>query len=133
MLPLMIVAALGACILGLDGCTLGTSTDPGLEKAIRSHYASYATEELGHCRSPKIDTIQSHEPGRKADNGGEVMLVRYSYYDQHADMDANYSRLFHLAQECGGLAQREFTLQRTDLGYRVTAMGGEQQSVENAR
>jgi hypothetical protein len=120
-------------MLALGACVLGPSAEPGLERAIRAHYASYATEENGHCRAPKIDTIQSHEPRRKADDGADVLMVRYSYFDQHADMDANYSRLFHLSQECGGIAEREFTLVRYERSYRVTEMAGEQHGGENTR
>ncbi|MGI9501742.1 MAG: hypothetical protein ACR2RE_01630, partial [Geminicoccaceae bacterium] len=55
--------------------------------------------------------------------------IRYGYFDQNADMDANWSALFHLSQACGGIAERDFSLTRTQLGYRVTDMTGEKREV----
>lgn len=115
----------GIVTLTLSACVLGPTADPGLERAIKAHYAQHATEEDGGCRTPQIDTIQSHQTTSKSEDGDEVMTVRYSYFDRHADMDANWGALFHLSQTCGGIAERDFSLTRTDLGYRVTAMTGE--------
>ncbi|MGI9452404.1 MAG: hypothetical protein ACR2QH_17455, partial [Geminicoccaceae bacterium] len=83
----------------------------------------------GKCRTPEIDTIQRHEVKEKSEDGGEVVTIRYGYFDQNADMDANWSALFHLSQPCGGIAERDFSLTRTKLGYRVTDMTGEQREV----
>ncbi|MGI9490835.1 MAG: hypothetical protein ACR2QF_00255 [Geminicoccaceae bacterium] len=115
--------------LALSACVLGPTTDPGLERVIKAHYAKHATEEDGECRSPRIDTIQSHEVKGKSEDGGEIMTIRYGYFDPNADMDANWSALFHYAQHCGGIAERNFSLIRTKLGYRVTDMAGEQREV----
>lgn len=116
----------GIAPLALAACVFGPTADPGLERAIKAHYASHATEEDGHCRTPEIDTIQSHQTRSKSrSEGGDVVTVRYSYYDRHADMDANWGALFHLSQACGGIAERDFSLARTDRGYRVTDMTGE--------
>lgn len=114
----MVVFSMGACVFGPEA-------DSGLERVIKAHYASYATEEDGKCRTPQIDTIQNHQPTTSSETGVEVMKVRYSYFDRHADMEANWGALFHLTQPCGGIAERNFSLIRTELGYRVTDMAGE--------
>ena len=109
----------------MSGCVAGPDRDPGLTSAIKEHYAAYATEEQGACRTPRIDTIQDHQLLETTLKGEETLLVQYSYFDRHADMDANWSRFVHLGQTCGGLAERRFVLTKGDLGYQVKAMGGE--------
>lgn len=118
-------AFVGVGLLAMTGCVMGPTGDPGLGIAIKEHYASHATEEDGACRSPKIDTIQAHRVIDRSEEGDEVMMVRYSYFDKHADMDANWDKLVFLSQPCGGIAERRFVLARDQLGYRVTEMGGE--------
>ncbi|MGI9499477.1 MAG: hypothetical protein ACR2P3_05535 [Geminicoccaceae bacterium] len=120
-----------AAILTVAGCVMGPDNDPGLASAIRAHYAAHATEEEGACRSPKIDTIQEHRVVARSADDSEVVMVRYSYFDRHADMDANWDRLVHLSQPCGGIAERRFVLARGALGYRVTDMGGEHRNGES--
>ena len=122
---LKLVAPLGFAVLTLSACVVGPTADPGLDRVIKAHYAGRATEEEGKCRSPRIDTIQSREPAGTSPDGEEIMRVRYSYYDRHADMDANWDALFHATQPCGGYAERDFTVVRTELGYRVNDMTGE--------
>lgn len=119
--------------LTMTGCVAGQSDDPRLASVIKEHYAAHATEEQGACRSPKIDTIQERRLVEQSADGGEVMVIRYSYYDRHADMDANWSKLVHLTQPCGGIAERRFILAKSDLGYRVKEMGGERRSGESVR
>ena len=110
----------------IGACTLGSGVDPGLDRVIKAYYAKHATEEDGKCRAPKIDTIQSHQSKSGSEASVDVVTIRYSYYDRHADMDSNWGALFHLSQPCGGIAERDFSLVRTDLGYRVMDMKGEQ-------
>jgi len=117
---------LGILTLSLSACVLGPKADPGLERVIKAHYAGHATEEDGVCRTPRIDTVQSYQMTGQSERGSEVMAVRYSYYDPHADMDADWSTFVHIGQKCGGLAERHFSLTRTDHGYQVTEMSGEQ-------
>lgn len=117
--------------LVLSSCVLGPKADPGLERAIKAHYAGHATEEEGKCRTPQIDTVQSHQATGTSAAGDEIMTVHYSYFDRHADMDANWGALFHANQPCGGFAERDFSLTRTELGYRVTAMTGEKRGGGN--
>lgn len=117
--------AMAIGIATLNACVLGPTADPGLERAIKDHYAKHATEEDGHCRTPQIDTIQSHQTIDTSERDGEVMTVRYSYFDRSVDMDADWGAFFHLSQPCGGITERDFSLTRTDLGYRVTDMTGE--------
>ncbi len=121
----------GVAVATLGACVLGPSADPGLERVIKAHYAQHATEEEGNCRTPRIDTIQRHQAKGTSGSGDEVMTVRYSYYDRHADMDTDWGALFHLSQPCGGIAERDFSLIRTKLGYRVTDMSGEQRGGES--
>ena len=112
--------------LAMTGCVSGGSSDPALASAIKDHYAAHATEEHGACQSPKIDSIQDHRLVERSAEGEEVMMVRYSYFDRHADMDANWNRYAHAGQTCGGIAERRFVLSRGDRGYRVIDMSGEQ-------
>lgn len=120
-------------LLTVTGCATGPSIDPDLASAIKEYYAAHATEEEGACRTPRIDTVQEHRVLETSEDGREVMMVRYSYFDRHADMDENYGRLVHLSQPCGGIAERRFVLARGELGYRVTDMGGELRDRESAR
>ncbi len=116
-----------ACIaiFAAAGCTTGAPDDPDLASAIRQHYAAHATEEEGTCRSPKIDTIQAHRLVERTADGREEMLVRYSYFDRHADMDTDWDKLVHLSQPCGGIGERRFTLRKSPVGYKVVGMAGE--------
>ncbi len=120
-------------LLGLSACVMGSVEDEGLKSAIREHYAAHATEEQGACRSPKIDTIQEHQALETSVDGDEVMLVRYSYYDRHADMDKAWDKLVYLSQPCGGIAERRFVLAKGPLGYRVKEMSGERHWEEKTR
>lgn len=125
-LPLALASAVA-------GCVLGPSADPKLEQAIKTHYAHNATEEEGACQAPRIDTIQTHQLIDRSETGAEVMTVRYSYFDRHVDMDENWDRLVHLGQPCGGIAEREFSLTRSEFGYQVTAMSGERHGADGSR
>ena len=115
------------CVIGLSmtGCTLNPGDGHELASAIKEHYAAHATEERGACRSPRIDTIQEHRRLETSVDGEDVIMVRYTYFDPSADMDADWSKLVYLSQPCGGIAERQFVLARDDLGYRVTDMSGE--------
>ncbi|MGI9510068.1 MAG: hypothetical protein ACR2QJ_12060 [Geminicoccaceae bacterium] len=103
----------------------GSAGDPRLASAIKEHYAAHATEEQGACRSPKIDSIQSHHLLDETAEGEKVMMVRYSYFDRHADMDADWNRYAHAGQTCGGMTERRFVLAEGDFGYAVIDMDGE--------
>ena len=105
----------------------------GLTSAIKDHYAAHATEEQGGCRSPKIDSILQRDVLAGTADGQDVMTVRYSYFDRHADMDQNLDRLVYLNQPCGGIGEREFRLSRGPVGYEVIAMSGERRSKESRR
>ncbi len=118
-------------LLTMAGCALAPDDDQGLALVIKEHYAANATEEEGACRNPKIDSIQEHRLLETTADGDDVMMVRYSYFDRHADMDANWDRLVYLSQPCGGIAERRFMLEHGELGFRVTGMGGEHRNGES--
>lgn len=109
----------------LAGCAPASAPEAGLQSAIKAHYAAHATEEDGACRSPRIDTIQAHRLIEKTAEGEDVLMVRYSYYDRHADMDQAWDKLVHLSQPCGGIAERRFVLASDGRAYHVTGMSGE--------
>lgn len=119
--------------VSLSGCAAGSANDQALASAIKAHYAAHASEEQGLCRSPQIDTIQTHQTLETSANGEQVMLVRYSYFDRHADMDAAWDKLVYLSQPCGGIAERRFVLAKSALGYHVIEMSGERQGRESTR
>lgn len=125
--------AAGLALLALAGCSGKERYDGGLTSAIRDHYAANATEEEGVCGSPKIDTILEHRPAESTADGQEVVMVRYSYFDRHADMDAALDRVVHLSQPCAGIAERRFTIEGGPPGYRVAAMSGERRDEESRR
>ena len=129
------LALSAAILLIVTACTSSQGSYGGhrLKLVIKQHYAAHATEEQGACRSPKIDTIMQQYLLEPAVAGQEVMRVRYSYFDRHADMDANLDRIVHLSQTCGGIAEREFTLSQSPIGYEVMSMSGEQHEQESRR
>jgi hypothetical protein len=59
-------------------------------------------------------------------SSGEVthLRVRYSYFDPSAPGGADWTRVLQAERECTGLAERDFTLVSTDLGYKVIEMSG---------
>lgn len=118
-------------LLTAAGCAAGSEDEQRIAQAIKEHYAAYATEEGGTCRSPKIDSVQEHRLLETTTDGFDVMMVRYSYFDRHADMDANWERLVYLSQPCGGIAERQFVLARSEFGYRVMDMDGELRNKES--
>jgi hypothetical protein len=120
-------------VAGLSACAGGSLGDPAVVVAIKAYYAAHATEEKGSCRSPQIDTIQARQTLATSSGGEEVMLVRYSYFDRHADMDAAWDKLVHLSQPCGGISERRFVLAKGTPGYRVIEMSGESQGREITR
>jgi hypothetical protein len=117
---------LGGGLAWLAGCVAAPSAEDQLQREIVQHYGEHAAEEEGKCRTPKIDTIKARRVIESGSDGIERQEVQYSYFDRNADMDGNWAGLFHTGQSCAGTGSREFTILRTDLGYRVTAMSGEQ-------
>jgi len=116
---------LAVALLSAAGCTFGSDRDHKLTAAVKKYYAANATEEQGRCRTPKIDTVYEHRIIKASSEGEDVMVVRYSYFDRHADMDANNNRFVSLSQVCAGIAERQFIVARQDIGYRVMDMDGE--------
>ena len=123
-----LVFAAGLPSLLLAGCVAAPSPQDQLQQEILQHYAEFAAEEGGRCRTPRIDTIKARRVIQSGADGIEMVEVDYSYFDLHADMEADWAGLFRAGQPCTGVASRNFTVLRTDLGYRITAMSGEQRS-----
>ena len=119
------LAIAGIAVFALAGCGTGADHDPELTSVIKRHYAANATEEVGACPNPKIDTIQERRVVEQSADGDEVVMIRYSYFDPTVDMDADWDRLVYLSQPCGGLAERRFVLEKSPVGYRVKSMSGE--------
>ncbi|MEM7042837.1 MAG: hypothetical protein AAF543_08495 [Pseudomonadota bacterium] len=116
----------------MTGCAISPA-DRTLASVIKQHYAAHATEEEGACRTPRIDTIQEQRLLERSSDGSEVMMVRYSYFDSHADMDERWDKLVYLSQPCGGISERRFVLIKDDFSYRVTEMSGEHHGDEGIR
>ena len=122
---LWLQACLGLALLTIAGCSLEPDRDPQLTAAVKKYYATHATEEGGNCRKPKIDMIYEHRIVDASSDGADVMVIRYSYFDRHADMDANHDWVVHLSQKCAGITERQFVVARQDIGYHVKDMTGE--------
>ena len=59
-------------------------------------------------------------------SSGEVthLRVRYSYFDAGAPGATDWTRVLQAPRACTGVAERDFTLVSTDLGYKVLQMSG---------
>jgi hypothetical protein len=114
--------AVGAGVL-LVGCTALPPLQDRLAEEIAQYYAENASEEDGRCPSPEIASVTKRKV--LASGGGATTLrVRYSYFDPSVPGAADWSRVLVAERACTGFAERDFTLERGDLGYRVVAMSG---------
>jgi hypothetical protein len=117
----------GAWVLGLSALTLaGCASTPQpdeLQLKIQDYYAAQATEEDGACPTPEIASVTKRKVLES--NGEQTLLrVRYSYFDPSQSGTATWSQVLIASKPCTGFGERDFTLQRSKLGYRVTAMSG---------
>ena len=106
----------------LAGCTTTAPRDD-LAAEIARYYAEHASEEDGRCAAPEIASVTRR---KVLASSGEVthLRVRYSYFDPTAPGAADWTRVLQAERECTGVAERDFTLVSTDLGYKVVEMSG---------
>jgi hypothetical protein len=108
-----------ACI---SGCTTAPPADDVTTK-ITQYYAEHASEEGGHCVAPEIASVTRR---KVLASSGQVthLRVRYSYFDASAPGATDWTRVLQAPRACTGVAERDFTLVSTDLGYKVMQMSG---------
>jgi len=112
-----------AVALGLVGCTALPPPQDRLAEEIAQYYAENASEENGRCSSPEIASVTKRKV--LASGGGATTLrVRYSYFDASVPGATDWTRVLQAERACTGFAEREFTLERGELGYRVVEMSG---------
>ena len=106
----------------LVGCT-ATAPQDDLAAEIARYYAEHASEEDGRCATPEIASLTRR---KVLASSGEVthLRVRYSYFDPSAPGGTDWIRVLQAERECTGVAERDFTLVATDLGYKVIEMSG---------
>jgi outer membrane murein-binding lipoprotein Lpp len=106
----------------LAGCA-STAPPDDLAAKIAQYYAEHASEEDGRCAAPEIASVTRR---KVLASSGELtrLRVRYSYFDPSAPGAADWTRVLHAERECTGVAERDFTLVATDLGYKVIEMSG---------
>jgi hypothetical protein len=94
-----------------------------LAAKIAQYYAEHASEEDGRCAAPEIAGITRR---KVLASSGEVtqLRVRYSYFDPSAPGEAEWTRVLQAERQCTGIAERDFTLVSTNLGYKVVQMSG---------
>ena len=108
------------------GCLIGCTTTPppdDVTTKITQYYAEHASEEDGRCAAPEIASVTKR---KVLASSGEVthLRVRYSYFDASAPGATDWTRVLQAARACTGVAERDFTLVSTDLGYKVMQMSG---------
>jgi hypothetical protein len=106
---------------GLAGCASTPQDDVATQ--IAQYYAEHASEEDGRCAAPEIASVTRR---KVLASSGEVthLRVRYSYFDASAPGASDWTRVLVADRECTGVAERDFTLVSTDLGYKVVQMSG---------
>jgi hypothetical protein len=109
-------------LTSLIGCTSMAPQDD-LAAEVTRYYATHASEEDGRCRSPEIASVTKR---KVLGSSGRVthLRVRYSYFDASAPGATDWTRVLQAPRACTGVAEREFTLVATDLGYQVMRMSG---------
>jgi hypothetical protein len=106
----------------LAGCATTPPPDDVTTK-ITQYYAEHASEEGGRCAEPEIASVTKRKVLARS---GEVthLRVRYSYFDASAPGATDWTRVLQAPRACTGVAERDFTLVSTDLGYKVMQMSG---------
>ena len=112
-----------AATLGPVGCASLPPPQDRLAEEIAQYYAQNAVEEDGQCPSPEIASVTKRKV--LASGGAATRLrVRYSYFDASVPGATDWTRILGAERECTGFAEREFTLERGELGYEVVEMSG---------
>jgi hypothetical protein len=94
-----------------------------LAAELKRYYAEHASEEDGRCPTPEIASVTRR---KVLGSSAEVtqLRVRYSYFDPSAPGASDWTRVLVAQRPCTGVAERDFTLVSTDLGYKVMQMSG---------
>jgi hypothetical protein len=109
-------------LASLLGCTSMAPQDD-LAAEVAQYYAGHASEEDGRCTSPEIASVTKRKVlGSSAE--ATRLRVRYSYFDPSAEGATDWTRVLRTERACTGFAERDFTLVRGPLGYRVVEMSG---------
>jgi hypothetical protein len=118
------LARAGAALVlaSLLGCTSMAPQDD-LAAEVAQYYAAHASEENGRCTSPEIASVTKRKVLASA-GAATTMRVRYSYFDPSAPGATDWTRVLRTERACTGFAERDFTLERGPLGYRVVEMSG---------
>ena len=105
------------------GCTTLGEPDE-LQQKLQSYYAGHASEEDGACPSPEVASV-THRKVLESGAERTLLRVRYSYFDPSREGDASWQQVLLAERPCTGFAERDFTLERGRLGYKVVGMSGE--------
>jgi hypothetical protein len=109
-------------VLGVIACSSLPPQD-GLAAEIGRYYADHASAEDGRCPSPQIATVTKRKVLASADQS-TTLRVRYSYFDESVTAATDWTTVLRAERECTGFAERDFTLTRGPLGYKVIEMSG---------
>ena len=115
----------GLAALLLAGCATPGAPEDDLAAKIRAYYGAHASEEAGACPTPEIASITKRKVQQTA-GATTVLRVRYSYFDPSQGSTDKWPQVLIASRACTGFAERDFTLERAKLGYRVVAMTGPQ-------
>lgn len=115
-----------AATLGPVGCASLPPPQDRLAEEIAQYYAQNAVEEDGQCPSPEIASVTKRKvlASGAAAAAATRLRVRYSYFDASVPGATDWTRILRAERECTGFAEREFTLERGELGYKVVEMSG---------
>lgn len=109
-------------LASLLGCTSMAPQDD-LAAEVAQYYATHASEEDGRCTSPEIASVTKRKVLASSAEATRLR-VRYSYFDPSAEDATDWTRVLRTERACTGFAERDFTLARGPLGYRVVEMSG---------
>jgi hypothetical protein len=109
-------------LASLLGCTSMAPQDD-LAAEVAQYYAAHASEEDGRCTSPEIAGVTKRKVLASSAEATRLR-VRYSYFDPSAEGATDWTRVLRAERACTGFAERDFTLARGPLGYRVVEMSG---------
>ena len=110
-------------MLALAGCASLDEPDE-LQQKLQAYYAGHASEEQGTCPRPEIASV-THRKVLQSSAERTLLRVRYSYFDPSREDDASWQQVLLAERPCTGFAERDFTLERGRLGYKVVGMSGE--------